>query len=174
MSFEKVGLLVFPLEILGEFGNVVDLDVIKGLVFQSASAPSPSILVCCCVVAFEGARLFASYISYMSAGVPEIVCSWFSQLLPHDHEIRGFLAAFSNIASYVNQIWVADAMWRTVEAPRFKCGSIFAAVTGMCMVLLSIELHLFQLRETRIREREARGLARVDVEAPVDVKKHEA
>lgn len=42
------------------------------------------------------------------------------------------------------------------------------------MVLLSIGLHLLQLRDTRIREREARGLARVDVKAPVDVEKHEA
>lgn len=61
-----------------------------------------------------------------------------------------------------------------MEAPRFKPGFIFAAVTGVCMVLLSIGLHLLQLRDTRIREREARGLARVDVKAPVGVEKHEA
>jgi ACS family pantothenate transporter-like MFS transporter len=94
--------------------------------------------------------------------------------MPHDHEMRGFLTAFGNIASYVNQIWVADAVWRTVEAPRFKPGFIFAAVTGVCMVLLSIGLHLLQLRDTKIREREARELARVNVEAPVNVEKHKA
>lgn len=52
VSLEKFRLLVFPLEILDEFRSVVDLDVIKGLVFQSASIPSPSIVVCCWVVAF--------------------------------------------------------------------------------------------------------------------------
>jgi ACS family pantothenate transporter-like MFS transporter len=67
---------------------------------------------------------------------------------------------------------VADAVWITVGAPRFKTGFVFAAVTGLCMVLLSIRLHLLQLRDTRIREKEARGLHRVDVEAPVDVEKY--
>jgi ACS family pantothenate transporter-like MFS transporter len=70
----------------------------------------------------EGARFFAYYISYMCAGVPGVYYSWFPELMPHDHEMRGFLTAFSNIASYVNQIWVADAVWRTIEAPRFRPG----------------------------------------------------
>ncbi len=69
---------------------------------------------------------------------------------------------------------MADAVWRTVEAQIFKPGFVFAAATGVCMVLLSIGLHLPQLRDTRIRERETRCLARVDAEAPVDAEKHEA
>lgn len=52
VSLEKVRLLVFPLKILSKFGSIIDLGVIKGLVFQSASVPSPFIVVCCCVVAF--------------------------------------------------------------------------------------------------------------------------
>ncbi|PMD31615.1 pantothenate transporter liz1 [Hyaloscypha variabilis F] len=118
----------------------------------------------------EGAKFFAYYITYMCAGVPGIYYAWFPELIPHDHEMRGFLTAFSNIASYVNQIWVTDAVWRTIEAPRFRPGFIFAAVTGVCLVLLSIGLHFLQLRDTRIREREAREAVQVDVEAPVEEK----
>jgi MFS transporter, ACS family, pantothenate transporter len=119
----------------------------------------------------EGAKFFAYYISYMCAGVPGIYYSWFPELMPHDHEMRGFLTAFSNIASYVNQIWVADAVWRTVEAPRFKPGFIFATVMGVCMVALSIAVHHLQLRDMRKREKEAGEAARVDVEAPIEVEK---
>jgi hypothetical protein len=119
----------------------------------------------------QGARFFAYYISYMCAGVPGIYYSWFPELIPHDHEMRGFLTAFSNIVSYVNQIWVADAVWRTVEAPRFKPAFIFAAVTGVCMILMSIGLHFLQLRDTRIREKEAHEADQVDVEAPADIEK---
>jgi hypothetical protein len=119
----------------------------------------------------EGARFFAYYIIYMCAGVPGIYYSWFPDLMPHDHEMRGFLTAFSNIASYVNQIWVTDAVWRTVEAPRFKPGFTFAAVTGVCIVSLSIAVHYLQLRDTKIREREASGVAKVDIESPIVVEK---
>lgn len=119
----------------------------------------------------EGARFFAYYISYMCAGVPGIYYSWFPELMPHDHEMRGFLTAFSNIASYVNQIWVADAVWRTVEAPKFRPGYIFASVTGVCIVLLSIALHFLQLRDTRTRDKEAREAEQVDVEAPIEIEK---
>ena len=119
----------------------------------------------------EGARFFAYYITYMCAGVPGIFYSWFPDLMPHDHEMRGFLTAFSNIASYVNQIWVSDAVWRTVEAPKFKPGFIFAAITGAGIVALSIVMHYLQLRDTKIREREASGVAMVDVEAPIEAEK---
>ncbi|KIM98460.1 hypothetical protein OIDMADRAFT_128552 [Oidiodendron maius Zn] len=119
----------------------------------------------------EGARFFAYYITYMCAGVPGIFYSWFPDLMPHDHEMRGFLTAFSNIASYVNQIWVSDAVWRTVEAPKFKPGFIFAAITDAGIVALSIVMHYLQLRDTKIRDREAGGVALVDVEAPIEAEK---
>jgi ACS family pantothenate transporter-like MFS transporter len=118
----------------------------------------------------EEARFFAYYISYMCAGVPGIYYSWFPELMPHDHEMRGFLTAFSNIASYVNQIWVADAVWRTIEAPRFRPGFIFAAVTGVCIVVLSVGLHLLEMRDTKKRELSC-GVGQRDVEVPLDEEK---
>ncbi|KUJ13333.1 MFS general substrate transporter [Mollisia scopiformis] len=119
----------------------------------------------------EGARFFAYYISYMCAGVPGIYYSWFPELMPHDHEMRGFLTAFINIASYVNQIWVADAVWRTVEAPRFRPGFIFASVTGVCLVVLSLGLHFLEKRDVKKRAVVESEAGRVDVESPLESEK---
>jgi ACS family pantothenate transporter-like MFS transporter len=113
----------------------------------------------------------AYYASYMCAGVPGIYYSWFPDLMPHDHEMRGFLTAFSNIASYVNQIWVADAVWRTKEAPRFRPGYVFACVTGVCIVALSVVLHFLQLRDIKLRNREIGQEDRDDVEIALQVEK---
>lgn len=119
----------------------------------------------------EGAKYFAYYMTYFAAGVPGIYYAWFPDLMPDDHEMRGFLTAFSNVASYVNQIWVTDAVWRTVEAPKFRPGFIFAVVTGVCLVLLSIGMHLLERRDTRDRERASAEATRVDEEAPSEGEK---
>lgn len=74
-----------------------------------------------------GLKYFAFYISFCSAGVPGLFYSWFPDIMPFDHEMRGFMTAFSNMFSYVNQIWFADAFWRTTEGPEFRPGFIAAA-----------------------------------------------
>lgn len=38
-------------------------------------------------------KYFAYYISYFSAGVPGPYYAWYSDLIPHDHEMRGFVIA---------------------------------------------------------------------------------
>lgn len=109
---------------------------------------------------------YAAYnLLYMSAGVPGIYYSWFPDLIPHDHEMRGFLIALSNIFSYINQIWYTDAVWRTIEAPRFKPGFIAASVFGVCIVATSILLHVLEKRDTKRREVERVG-HREDIETP--------
>jgi len=115
----------------------------------------------------QGLLYVAFYMSYMAAGVPGIYYSWFPDLIPHDHEMRGFMIAFSNIFSYVNQIWIADAVWRTIEAPRFKPGYISASVFGVCIVATSILMHFLELRDTKRREAEKLGTRQVDIEAPL-------
>lgn len=42
-------------------------------------------------------KYFAFYLSYTSAGVPGLYFSWFPDLMPNDHEMRGFLIAFANM-----------------------------------------------------------------------------
>jgi len=156
-------------------GMLSDSPLLNGRRWQAIALMQAGSFIGCVILAAwnvpEGARFFAYYISYMCAGVPGVYYSWFPELIPHDHEMRGFMTAFSNIVSYVNQIWVADAVWRTVEAPRFKPGFIFASVTGVCMIILSIGLHFLQVRDTKLRKKEAQEADRVDVEAPAEVEK---
>lgn len=44
-----------------------------------------------------GLKYLAFYLSYTSAGVPGLYFSWFPELIPEDHEMRGFLIAFANM-----------------------------------------------------------------------------
>jgi ACS family pantothenate transporter-like MFS transporter len=62
---------------------------------------------------------------------------------------------------------VADAVWRTVEAPRFRPGYIFAIVSGFSLIILCLLLNFLENRDTKRREIENREARQVDVEAPV-------
>lgn len=110
-------------------------------------------------------KMFAYYATYFAAGVPGIYYAWYPDLMPHDHEMRGFLIAFSNVFSYVNQIWWSDAIWRTIEAPRFKPGFIGAAVTGSCFVILTLLLRYLEVRDSKKRADETRETRQNDAEA---------
>ncbi|KAM3083054.1 hypothetical protein ACMFMF_002704 [Clarireedia jacksonii] len=79
-------------------------------------------------------KFVAFYLAYFSAGVPGLWFAWYPDLMSHDHEMRGFVIASSNICGYVNQIWYSDAVWRTVEAPMFRQGWIAAAVFGTAVM----------------------------------------
>jgi MFS family permease len=109
----------------------------------------------------------AFYLSYCSAGVPGIWYSWYPELIPHDHEMRGFVIASSNMFSYVNQIWWSDAVWRTVEAPRFKPGFIGAAAAGAALALTCLLVRFLEIRD--VKKREWVGEGPQDVERPVGV-----
>lgn len=63
-------------------------------------------------------------------------------------------------------IWYTTAVWRTIDAPRFKPGFIAASVLGVAMVALSLALRLLQKRDEKKRARENDGVR--DVESPVD------
>lgn len=139
-------------------GMLSDSPLLNGRRWQALSVMQAGSIFACIVLAIwsipNGLKYTAFYMSYMAAGVPGIYYSWFPDLIPHDHEMRGFLIAFSNIASYVNQIWVTDAVWRTAEAPKFRPAFIFAAVTGSALIALAILLRILEKRDVRKRERE--------------------
>ncbi|KAF2796439.1 MFS general substrate transporter, partial [Melanomma pulvis-pyrius CBS 109.77] len=112
----------------------------------------------------DRAKYFAYYISYFCAGVPGPYFAWYSDLIPHDHEMRGFIIAASNMFSYIMSIWYSIAVWRTIDAPRFQAGFTAAAVLGVAMITLTITLQSLQRRDDRKR---AQGTVAVeDVEAP--------
>ena len=109
----------------------------------------------------ERLKFAAYYLSYMSSGVPGIYYSWFPDLVPNDHETRGFLIAAANIFSYINTIWYTDAVWRTAEGPRFRQGFIAAAAFGFATGLLVILI-------TWLQKWDQRKVSRV-VESDVEV-----
>ncbi|KAF2856047.1 pantothenate transporter liz1 [Plenodomus tracheiphilus IPT5] len=109
-------------------------------------------------------KYVAYYISYFSAGVPGPWYAWYADLIPHDHEMRGFVIAASNMFSYIMSIWYTTAVWRTADAPRFHSGFIAASVLGVAMIVLTQILRLLQKRDDRRRADENRSVE--DVEAP--------
>jgi MFS transporter, ACS family, pantothenate transporter len=81
--------------------------------------------------------------------------------------MRGFLTAFSNIFSYVNQIWVSDAVWITAEALRSRPGFIWASVFSVVLISLSIILHSLEVRDGKKREAEEGDTRQVDIETAI-------
>lgn len=112
----------------------------------------------------ERLKYVAYFFSYFAAGVPGPYYAWYSDLIPHDHEMRGFIIAASNMFSYIMSIWYSIAVWRTVDAPRFKAGFIAASVLGMAMMLLTLALRAFQKRDDE--KRAAKGETTQNIEAP--------
>jgi ACS family pantothenate transporter-like MFS transporter len=94
-------------------------------------------------------KYFAMYMTFCSAGVPGLFYSWFPDLMPHDHEMRGFLTAFSNMFSYINIIWFTDAFWGTKESPRFRAGFIAAASFGVALILTVCLMRLLEKRDDK-------------------------
>lgn len=64
-------------------------------------------------------------------------------------------------------IWYTTAVWRTIDAPRFKPGFIAASVLGVAMVALSLVLRLLQKKDERKRAQENDGVR--DVESPLNL-----
>lgn len=97
-------------------------------------------------------KFVAYYFMYFCAGTPGIWYAWYTELIPHDHEMRGFVIAASNMFSYIQSIWFTIAVWRTAESPRFRPGFIFAATLGVALVLLMQVIRVLQARDTRKRK----------------------
>jgi len=58
----------------------------------------------------DNLKYVAYYFSYCCAGVPGPYYAWYSDLIPHDHEMRGFVIAASSMFSYIMSIWFAIAV----------------------------------------------------------------
>ncbi|KAK7729817.1 hypothetical protein SLS53_009185 [Cytospora paraplurivora] len=136
-------------------GMISDSPLLRGRRWQAILVMQGGTIFGCIVLAIWdvplGLKYFAFYISWMAAGVPGIYYSWFPELMPHDHEMRGFLTAFSNMFSYVNQIWYSDAVWRTSESPRFRPGFIAATVFGGVLILTALLMRWLEVRDTKKR-----------------------
>ncbi|KIW17776.1 hypothetical protein PV08_04971 [Exophiala spinifera] len=146
-------------------GIITDSPLLRGKRWQAIIAMQTPTVFACIVLAVwdvsEGLRFAAYYLSYSAAGVPGIYYAWYSDLIPHDHEMRGFLIACSNMFSYIQSIWWTDTVWRTTLGPRFHAAFIGAASIGVALMVLSILLRILEKRDGKIREK--RALAEVGV-----------
>lgn len=103
----------------------------------------PTIVGCIVLAVWDvpdGLKYVAYYLTYTCAGVPGIYYAWYSGLIPHDHEMRGFVIAWSNMFSYIQSIWWTLTVWRTVLAPRFHAAFIAAACLGVALCCVSVLL----------------------------------
>lgn len=96
-------------------------------------------------------KIAAYILSYASSGVPGLYYAWFSELIPGDHEMRGFLIGASNMMGYVNSIWYSDAVWRTAESPEFRPGFIAASVLNVALLVVVAITRLLEVRDDKVR-----------------------
>lgn len=146
-------------------GMLSDSPLLKGRRWQAITTMQGGTVFACVVLAVwsvpNGLKYTAFYLSYMSAGVPGIYFSWFPDLMPHDHEMRGFMTAFANIFSYINQIWFSLTFWRTTMAPQFHIGFIAAATFGVVLILTSVGMYFLERKDAAKRESEGVEAERV-------------
>ncbi|PVH80864.1 pantothenate transporter-like protein [Cadophora sp. DSE1049] len=150
-------------------GMLSDSPLLRGKRWQAITVMQAGTLFSVIVLAIWNVprklKFAAYYLSYFSAGVPGIWYAWYPELIPHDHEMRGFVIAASNMCGYINQIWYSDAVWRTAEAPRFRPGFVGAASFGVATIATSLLARQLESRDGRKRELREREV--VDVEARV-------
>ncbi|KAK8037263.1 hypothetical protein PG991_000609 [Apiospora marii] len=137
-------------------GMLSDSPLLRGRRIEALIALQAGSVVACIILAVwdfpsKGLKYFAMYTAWTSSGVPGIYYSWFPDLMPDDHEMRGFLTAFSNVFSYVNNIWWTNQLWKTAYAPRFHAAFVATAVMGVVLVLMAFLMQYLQGRDARIR-----------------------
>ncbi|KIW76734.1 hypothetical protein Z517_09178 [Fonsecaea pedrosoi CBS 271.37] len=99
----------------------------------------------------DSAKFTSYYLCFTAMGVPGIYFSWFSSLIPHDHEFRGFVIATSNMFSYIMGIWWTLTVWRTVLAPKFHAAFIASSCLGCALIVLAFVIRVLEKRDQRKR-----------------------
>jgi ACS family pantothenate transporter-like MFS transporter len=153
-------------------GALSDSPLLKGRRWPAIIVMQAGGLFGCAIIAAwnvpDSLRFVAYYFSYCTAGVPGPYFSFYSDLIPHDHEMRGFLIAASNMFSYIMVIWYELAVWRTIDQPKFTAGFTAAAVLGGAMIILTLILRLLLKRDNRRREKEEHGSNDVETSISTD------
>ncbi|RAO70940.1 uncharacterized protein BHQ10_006952 [Talaromyces amestolkiae] len=136
-------------------GIISDSPIFRGKRWQTLIAMQiPTILGCIVLAVWDvpiGLKYAAYYLTFTAAGVPGIYYAWYSDLMPHDHEMRGFIIAASNMFSYIQSIWWTLTVWRTVLSPRFHAAFIGAASLGVTLCFLAVVLQRLEKHDTKKR-----------------------
>lgn len=116
-------------------GQISDSPLLKGRRWQAILFMQAGTFFSVVVLAVwnvsDNLKFAAYYMMYFASGVPGVYYAWYPDLIPHDHEMRGFIIACSNMFSFTMSIWFTVAVWRTVDSPRFHAGFIYACVSGL-------------------------------------------
>ncbi|KAI1626536.1 putative pantothenate transporter [Exophiala viscosa] len=140
-------------------GMISDSPLLRGKRWQTIIAMQiPTIFGCIVLAVWDvpiGLKYTAYYLTYTCAGVPGIYYAYYSDLMAHDHEMRGFLIAASNMFSYIQSIWWTLTVWRTTLGPRFHAAFIGASCTGVGLCILAVVLRALELRDQRKHSGEA-------------------
>lgn len=150
-------------------GMLSDSPLLRGKRWQMLVIMQSGTILGCIILSIWnvpiGLKYFAFYISFAAAGVPGIYYAWYVDLIPHDHEMRGFVIAASNMFSFIQSIWYTNAVWRTIHAPRFHAAFTACASIGSALILFALLVRWLQHRDEKTRAIERQGLT--DVETPV-------
>ncbi|KAG9778594.1 hypothetical protein HRR83_002765 [Exophiala dermatitidis] len=134
-------------------GMLSDSPLLRGRRWQALIVMASGTLFSTIVLAVwnvpDRLKYFAYYLSYSAAGVPGIYFAWYPDLMPHDHEMRGFMIAASNMFSYIQSIWFTITFWRTIEAPRFHKGFIAASCWGAGLIVLTLVIRRLEIRDKK-------------------------
>jgi MFS family permease len=157
-------------------GALSDSPLLKGRRWPAIIAMQAGGLFGCAIIAAwnvpDSLRFVAYYFSYCTAGVPGPYFSIYSDLIPHDHEMRGFMIAASNMFSYIMVIWYQLAVWRTIDQPKFTAGFTAAAVLGGAMIILTLILRLLLKRDNKRRGKEEHGSDDLETSVSTDLASH--
>ena len=78
-------------------GMLTDSPLLRGNRWQAIASMQTCTIIASIILAIwnipDALKYVALYASYMSAGVPGIFYAWFPDLIPDDHEMRGFMIA---------------------------------------------------------------------------------
>ncbi|KAK4934643.1 hypothetical protein LTR10_024146 [Elasticomyces elasticus] len=136
-------------------GMISDSPLLRGKRWQTIIAMQvPTIMGCIVLAVWDvpiGLKYTACYLTYTCAGVPGIYYAYYSDLMAHDHEMRGFLIAASNMFSYIQSIWWTLTVWRTTLGPRFHAAFIGASCTGVGLCILAVVLRFLEVHDQRTR-----------------------
>ncbi|KAK8068267.1 hypothetical protein PG996_007379 [Apiospora saccharicola] len=137
-------------------GMLSDSPLLRGRRLEALVGLQAGSIIACIILAVwdfpsKGLKYFAMYAAWTSSGAPGIYYSWFPDLMPDDHEMRGFLTAFSNVFSYANNVWWTNQLWKTTYAPRFHAAFVATAVMGVVLILTAFLMQHLQGRDARIR-----------------------
>lgn len=138
-------------------GIISNSSLLQGKRWQALIALQTPTIFGCIALAVSNVPLGLKYAAYSltftCAGVSEIYYVWFSDLIPPDHEMRGFIIVWSNMFSYIQSIWWTLTVWWTGLGPRFHAALIGCSCLGVGLCLLAVVLRLLEDHDRRIRNK---------------------